>query len=154
MTGATPADGGVDVYTSKEIRLQNVAFVELLGFDLDPRHRGGVIRVTAQLLQATGIVPGITPHPLVEFYNFITVDVRIVGFVGATPVAMHRAELGGDASAIDFRVPRDTPYKRIAVMARLMIDGEPTKRYGTAFLPPGNTPPMATSGAVARMARS
>ena len=141
MIGAAQPPGGVDVYTSREIKLSNVAFVEILGFDLEQTHRGGVIRVTGQVIDSSA---------LGTLYTFACADIRIVGFLSAGVETLHRAAIAGDAAPIDYRVPRDAPYKRIAVLARLLLDATPLKVF-----PPGGAPmPQIVAGAVARMARS
>jgi hypothetical protein len=132
MTGPARLDqGGEDVRASREVQLQNAAFVELLGVDLQPHHRGGLVRVTGQVVNVVGLDGSGNPQGVGVDYDTATIDVRIVGMVGAEETALHRGSLGGDSGSLDYVLPFPSPYKRISIRARFIFNGDPTERLGT-----------------------
>ncbi len=143
--------GDVDAHSSRAIDLQNYEFVELIGLDLQPNHRGGLIRVTGQIIDVPPALgdPQKSPGKGEEgAYDVASIDVRIVGLIGSSPTSLHRGSIGGDAGPLDFVLEHPSPYKRVQVLARLVLDGNPEQRLATT-----TTKPKASAAALIRMAR-
>ena len=137
-----PPAADVDTFASRSIALSNKGFAEILGFDLKPSHRGGLIRVTGQVVDTTGSTgKG-------QAYDFALIDVRIIGLIGSTPFALHRGTLGGEAGPLDLVLEHPSPYQRIQVLARLQFNGDDD--FALAFNVVG---PAASAAAQARLAR-
>ena len=144
-TGAAAQRADVDSFASRPMEV-TYEFVEVLGFDLAPDHRGGIVRVTGQIID---VPHGDNAHPgKGQSYEFASIDVRIIGLIGSSPTALHRASLGGDAGAVDFVLEHPSPYKRISVLARLLLNADPYERL--AFT---TKKPTASVGVQLRMAK-
>ena len=138
--GRAPA---VDASASKPIALTNKSFTEILGLDLKEEHRGGILRVTGQIIDVPpggGEGKGIT-------YDFAVIDVRIVGMLGSTSFSLHRGIIGADAGPLDLALPFPSPWKRLQVLARLQINGDDSFAFSS-----NNKPVEASAAAQVRMA--
>jgi hypothetical protein len=149
--GAPPGKGpaGVDEKSSRPIALTNKGFVEILGIDLQPEHRGGLLRVTGQIVD---VPPDGGDHTKSagkgQTYDFAVIDVRIVGMIGSTPFALQRGTIGSEAGPLDHVLEHPSPYKRIQVLARLQINGDDSFAFSTT-----ETPPKASASAQLRLAK-
>jgi len=117
--------------------------------DLKPEHRGGLLRVTGQILDVPPDGGDHTkPAGKGQTYDFAVIDVRIVGMIGSTPFALQRGTIGSDAGPLDHVLEHPSPYKRIQVLARLLINGDETFAFST-----GETAPEASASAQLRLAK-
>lgn len=124
---------------SREISLQNVVFIELLSAAWDDHWRGG------GLVSVDGTITE-NPAGLGVSYQHSYIEVRVVGSVGSSQHTLARAGLASDAAAFDIVIPPGVAYKRISVLARLVIDGTPGP-----YPPAPANPPKATASAVLRI---
>jgi hypothetical protein len=111
------ADRGVDAEISRDIDLSNFSFTELAAVNVAPVWRGGVVEVGGSIVDGGGL--GLT-------YTYSWIDVRIVAYCGSRNVSLHRAAIGQDAGAIQLLIDAPAAYKRIAALARIVIDGKLT----------------------------
>jgi len=129
----------VDEVPSRSITLTNVSFAEILGVDVNPRWRGGSVVVSGLVHDGTG---------LPTLYRYALVDVRVVAYQGAVPVTLARGAVGYDAGGLVVVIADVTPYSRISVLARQLVDGGVN---ATVFA--AGQGPVATVGATLRFNR-
>lgn len=130
-------DRGVDEFHSRAVTLSNsLAFTEILGFDTNGTWRGGLVRVAANFVDgAIGVD-----------YQYAQVEIRVVGLVGSKQETIHRAALGLEAGAIDVAIDDAHQYRRIAVFAVYIVDGQAGAASGSLG--------TADVSAIARMNRT
>jgi hypothetical protein len=137
-TKVVDVDRGVDVEVSRDIDLSNISFTEVLGLEIRKTWRGGIVRGYANVTD-NPVGYGVT-------YQYAYIDWRVVGYVGSKQETIHRAAVGRDAGALTVVIEGVQAYNRIAVFARLIVDG------GS----PGTVVSLATAkaNAIARMNRT
>lgn len=149
--GAPPGKGpaGVDEKSSRPIALSLTGFTELLGLDLKPEHRGGLVRVSGQIIDAP---PDGGDHSKPagkgQSYDFAVIDVRIIGMIGSTQFALHRGTIGSEAGPLDYVLSHPSPYKRLQVLARLQVNGDDSFQFAST-----EGRPVASAAALVRLAK-
>jgi hypothetical protein len=115
--GLPPRSSGVHQLVSRQVELTK-DWTETFHTEFDQKWRGGILMAQAHF--DLGPILSVADS---NTYHFVVVEMRVLGFVGATPAIICRASLDGYSGPLNLELGALDVYSRLAVVARRRIDG-------------------------------
>lgn len=136
--GTPPRASGVHQIVSRQVDLTK-DWVEVLHTDFSQSWRGGILMAQAHF--DLGPILSVADS---NTYHFVVVEMRVLGYVGATPAIICRASLDGYSGPLNLELGALDAYNRLAVVARRRIDGG-DRGSNEAVYAPGTGPVVSFS---------